>query len=261
MITFTGSTAVGRRVGELAGRNLKKVALELGGNNPMLILDDCDLSAAVSAGAFGSFCHQGQVCMATSRHIVHRRIADAYIESLARTAAHLPVGDPTKPGIALGPLINVRQRDRVHRIVTTSVSQGARLRAGGTHDGLFYRATVLADVVPGMPAFDEEIFGPVAPVTVAEDDEQAVMLANSTEYGLAAAVQTGSLERGLRVARQLRAGMVHINDQTVNDLPQCPMGGMGQSGNGSRFGSISNRDEFTEWQWLTASATPKRYPY
>jgi benzaldehyde dehydrogenase (NAD) len=112
-----------------------------------------------------------------------------------------------------------------------------------------------------MPAFDEEIFGPVAPVTVAEDDEQAVMLANSTEYGLAAAVQTGSLERGLRVARQLRAGMVHINDQTVNDLPQCPMGGMGQSGNGSRFGSISNRDEFTEWQWLTASATPKRYPY
>ena len=126
---------------------------------------------------------------------------------------------------------------------------------------LYYRPTVLANVVPSMPAFHEEIFGPVAPVSVAENDDHAVALANSSEYGLAAAVQTGSLERGLRIAKRLRAGMVHINDQTVNDLAQSPMGGLGQSGNGSRFGSLTNRDEFTEWQWLTAGALPKRFPF
>jgi benzaldehyde dehydrogenase (NAD) len=261
MITFTGSTAVGRRVGELAGRGLKKVALELGGNSPMIVLDDCDLDAAVAAGAFGSFFHQGQICMATSRHIVQRRILDAYVEALSSKAVALRVGDPTQPNVAIGPLINSKQCDRVHRIVTHSVAQGAKLHTGGTHEGLFYRPTVLANVLPSMPAFHEEIFGPVAPISVAENDEEAVALANATEYGLAAAVQTGSLERGLRIARRLRAGMVHINDQTVNDLAQCPMGGLGQSGNGARFGSLTNRDEFTEWQWLTASGTPKRLPF
>lgn len=260
MVTFTGSTATGRRVGELAGHALKKVVLELGGNSPILILDDCDVNAAASAGAFGSFFHQGQVCMATSRHIVHRRIADAYLEVLSAKAAALSVGDPMN-GAMIGPMINMKQVERVHRIVTSSVSQGARVCAGGAHDGLFYQPTVLADVVPSMAAFHEEIFGPVAPVTVAEDDDHAVMLANATEYGLAAAVQTGSLDRGLRLARRLRAGMIHINDQTVNDVAQCPMGGLGQSGNGSRFGSLTNRDEFTEWQWLTASGAQKRYPF
>lgn len=261
MITFTGSTLVGRRVGELAGRSLKKVALELGGNNALIVLEDCDLSAAAAAGAFGSFFHQGQICMATGRHIVHRNIAAAYIEKLSEKARALPVGDPVKPGVAIGPLINLRQRERVHRVVTQSIDQGARLCAGGVFESLFYRPTVLADVTTAMPAFHEEIFGPVAPVIVAEDDEHAIALANSSEYGLAAAVQTGSLDRGLRMAQRLRAGMVHVNDQTVNDMPQCPMGGMGQSGNGSRFGSLANRDEFTEWQWLTAAATPARYPF
>jgi benzaldehyde dehydrogenase (NAD) len=261
MITFTGSTAVGRRVGELAGRALKKVALELGGNCPMVVLEDCDLAAAVAAGAFGSFFHQGQICMATSRHIVHRQIVDAYVEALSAKAAALAVGDPTKPGIAIGPLINLKQRDRVHRIVTNSVAQGATLSIGGSYEQLFYRPTVLAGVQPDMPAFYEEIFGPVAPIVVAEDDDHAVALANATEYGLAAAVQTGALDRGLRLAKRLRAGMVHVNDQTVNDITQCPMGGLGHSGNGARFGSLTNRDEFSEWQWLTASSTPKRLPF
>lgn len=261
MITFTGSTAVGRRVGELAGGNLKKVALELGGNSPMLVLDDCDITAAASAGAFGSFFHQGQICMATSRHIVHRRVADDYVEALCARALSLAVGDPTEAGISIGPLINLKQRDRVHRIVAESISQGAKLRVGGTYERLFYRPTVLVNVLPQMPAFHEEIFGPVAPITLAEDDDHAVMLANATEFGLAAAIQTGSLDRGLRLAKRLRAGMVHVNDQTVNDMTQCPMGGFGQSGNGSRFGRLSNRDEFTEWQWLTASGTPKQYRF
>jgi len=261
MITFTGSTAVGRRVGELAGKALKKVALELGGNSPMIVLDDCDIEAAASAGAFGSFFHQGQVCMATSRHIVHRRVAEQYLEALVRKASALTVGDPTLSDVAIGPLINQKQRDRVHAIVVRSIEEGAVLRAGGTFDRLFYKPTVLAEVQPEMPAFRDEIFGPVAPVVIAEDDDHAVALANASDYGLAAAVQTASLDRGLGLARRLRAGMVHINDQTINDVTQSPMGGIGQSGNGARFGSLTNRDAFTEWQWLTASSVPTRFPF
>jgi benzaldehyde dehydrogenase (NAD) len=261
VVTFTGSTAVGRRVGELAGRHLKKVALELGGNSPMVVLDDCDIALAASAGAFGSFFHQGQICMATSRHIVHRRVADEYLSVLTKKAAALPVGDPTRPDVAVGPIINRKQIDRVHRIVTESIAQGADLRTGGRFEGPFYQPTVLGGVLPSMPAFHEEIFGPVAPVIVAEDDDHAVELANATDYGLAAAVQTGSLERGLRIAGRLRAGMIHVNDQTVANVPQAPFGGMGQSGNGSRFSSLTNGDEFTVWQWLTAGSSPVRYPF
>ena len=261
LVTFTGSSAVGRRVGELAGRNLKKVSLELGGNSPMLILDDCDLDAAASAGAWGSFLHQGQVCMATSRHIVLRKVADAYLEKLAAHAAALPVGDPYRSQVAIGPLISEKQLNRVDGIVKDSVSAGAKLVTGGTHDGLFYKPTVLGNVAVETRAFQEEIFGPVAPVTIAEDDDNAIELANSTAYGLAAAVQTGSVDRGMRVARRLKAGMVHVNDQTIGDAPGIPMGGMGQSGNGARFGSTTNLDEFTEWQWVTVSGTPARYPF
>ena len=171
------------------------------------------------------------------------------------------MGDPFRGNVALGPLISEKQLNHVHGIVTDSISAGAELVAGGTHKGLFYSATVLGNVPTQTRAFQEEIFGPVAPVTIAEDDDHAVALANDTSYGLAAAVQTGSMDRGLRIARQLRAGMVHINDQTVNDHPGIPMGGMGQSGNGSRFGSTTNLDEFTEWQWITASSRPARYPF
>ena len=146
LVTFTGSSAVGRRVGELAGRNLKKVSLELGGNSPMLVLDDCDLDAASSCGAWGSFLHQGQVCMATSRHIVLRSVADAYLKKLAARAAALPVGDPFRSEVAIGPLINEKQVKRVHGIVTDSVAAGANLVTGGTHEGLFYKPTVLGAV-------------------------------------------------------------------------------------------------------------------
>jgi benzaldehyde dehydrogenase (NAD) len=261
LVTFTGSSAVGRRVGELAGRGLKKVSLELGGNSPMLVLDDCDLEAAASAGAWGSFLHQGQVCMATSRHIVQRKVAAAYVEKLAAHAASLPVGDPFREPVAIGPLINEKQLNRVRGIVSDSVAAGAKLITGGTNNGLFYKPTVLSEVGTGTRAFQEEIFGPVAPVTFAEDDDHAIALANATGYGLAAAVQTGSVDRGFRVARKLRAGMVHVNDQTVNDHPGIPMGGMGESGNGTRFGSTTNLDEFTEWQWFTLGGRPVRYPF
>ncbi len=191
MISFTGSTATGRVVGAAAGRMLKRVVLELGGNSPLVVLDDADVDAAASAGAWGSFLHQGQICLAVSRHLVHERIAEQYLDALTARAKRLPVGNPDTDEVALGPIINERQVQRVQRIVDETVSAGAEALTGGTADGLFYPPTVLAGVTPEMAAFREEIFGPVAPVTTFSSDEEAVALANQTEYGLAASVQCG----------------------------------------------------------------------
>ena len=261
MISFTGSTAVGRLVGEAAGRTLKRVSLELGGNNALIVLDDADLEAASSAGAWGSFLHQGQVCMTAGRHIVLEAVADAYLDRLAKRAENLPVGNPYTEQVALGPLINERQVANVDRIVTETVAAGATLRAGGHRERLYYRPTVLADVTPAMPAFREEIFGPVAPVIVVKDTDEAVRVANDTEYGLVAAIQTGSMERGLELAEQLRTGIVHVNDQTLNNDAFAPFGGTGASGNGTRFGSQSSWDEFTQWQWITARPQAHGFPF
>src|ERR671920_1659639 len=164
VIAFTGSTQAGKIIAKAAGERLKRVHLELGGNSALLVLDDVDLERAVSVGAFGSFNHSGQICMATSRHLVHARIADEYARLLAEHADRLPVGDPARDDVALGPIIDAKQRDNIHRIVTSTVDAGAHLAAGGTYDGLFYRPTVLTDVPLTAPAYAEEIFGPVAPV-------------------------------------------------------------------------------------------------
>jgi benzaldehyde dehydrogenase (NAD) len=261
MIAFTGSTAVGRLVGEAAGRSLKRVSLELGGNNALIVLDDADLEVASSAGAWSAFLHQGQVCMTAGRHIVMAGVADEYLDRLAARASGLPVGDPNVEQVALGPLINERQLRNVDRIVTQTVEAGAVIRAGGTHDKLFYKPTVLAGVTTKMPAFREEIFGPVAPVIVVQDEAEAVAVANDTEYGLVAAIQTGSRDRGRALADQLRTGIVHVNDQTLNNDAYAPFGGTGASGNGSRFGSQSSWDEFTQWQWLTLRDQPHGFPF
>jgi benzaldehyde dehydrogenase (NAD) len=261
MIAFTGSTAVGRQVGEAAGRALKRVSLELGGNNALIVLDDADLEVASSAGAWSAFLHQGQVCMTAGRHIVMAGVADEYLDRLAARAAGLPVGDPNVDQVALGPLISERQLRNVDRIVTQTVEAGAVIRAGGTHDRLFYKPTVLAGVTAKMPAFREEIFGPVAPVIVVQDEAEAVAVANDTEYGLVAAIQTGSRDRGRALADQLRTGIVHVNDQTLNNDAFAPFGGIGASGNGSRFGSQSSWDEFTQWQWLTLRDQPHGFPF
>ena len=261
MISFTGSTAVGRLVGEAAGRTLKRVSLELGGNNALIVLDDADIDVASSAGAWSAFLHQGQVCMTAGRHIVLEAVAREYLDRLAKRAENLPVGNPYTEQVALGPLINERQLANVDRIVTETVASGATVRAGGTHEQLYYRPTVLADVTPGMPAFREEIFGPVAPVVVVKDVDEAVRTANATEYGLVAAIQTGSMERGLEIAERLHAGIVHVNDQTLNNDAYAPFGGTGASGNGSRFGSQSSWDEFTQWQWVTARPQAHGFPF
>src|SRR5690242_16117547 len=164
IVSFTGSTAAGRRVGELAGRLLKRVHLELGGNSALIVMDDADLDLAASAGAWGSFLHQGQICMTTGRHLVQGHVYDEYVAKVAAKAAGLPVGNPAAGQVALGPVIDVRQRDKIHALVTESVDAGARLAAGGRYEELFYQPTVLADVQPQMPAYGSEVFGPVAPV-------------------------------------------------------------------------------------------------
>lgn len=261
MVSFTGSTRTGRRVAQLAATNLKKTSLELGGNNAFIVLDDADLAVASSAGAWGSFLHQGQICLTTGRHLVHEKVADAYIEALAARARKLTVGDPYRGNVHLGPLMNDRQLARVVDVVTRSVEGGAALVEGGTHDGLFYRPTVLGKVTTDLPAFTDEIFGPVAPITTFASDQEAVALANRSEYGLVAGIHTRSTSRGLAIANRLKSGMVHVNDQTVNDEAIVPFGGMGSSGNGGRHGGDANFDEFTQWQWVTVRDEPPAFPF
>ncbi len=261
IISFTGSTAVGRRVGELAARHLKRVHLELGGNSALIVLDDADLDRAASAGAWGSFLHQGQICMTTGRHLVQESVYDKYVAALADKASHLPVGDPATGQVALGPVIDERQRDKIHALVTGSTAAGARLAAGGTYEGLFYQPTVLADVTPEMPAYATEVFGPVAPVLKFSTADEAAALAARTEYGLSLGILTRDVMRGLELARRIPTGIVHINDQTVDDEPNVPFGGILDSGTGARFGGTANLDAFTETRWVTMSGDITPYPF
>ncbi|MDN3523029.1 benzaldehyde dehydrogenase [Halomonas ramblicola] len=261
MISFTGSSAVGERIGETCGRMLKKCALELGGNNAMVILDDADLEAAASSAAWGAFLHQGQICMQAGRHLVHRSVAERYLEKLAERAGRLVAGDPWQQQVHLGPLINESQARRVEEIVVRSVEMGAQVVAGGQRNGNFFDATVLAGVTPQMPAFAEEIFGPVAPITLFDSDEEAIDLVNASPYGLAAAIHSASTERAQRLAERLRVGMVHINDQTVNNEFQVPFGGMGRSGTSGRFGGPANLEEFTTTQWVSVMEQGIQYPF
>lgn len=261
VIAFTGSTAAGRAVGTLAAKHLKRAHLELGGNNALLVLPGADLSRAASAGAFGSFLHQGQICMTTGRHFVHESLYAEYVEMLAEKATHLPVGNPATDHVALGPIIDTKQRDRIQSIVDRSVAEGARLAAGGTHDGLFYKPTVLADLTPENAAFVEEIFGPVAPVLSYSSLEEAIELINANEYGLSVGI-LGDVGEAMKVADRIHSGIIHINEQTVADEANAPFGGSKHSGNGSRVGGArANLDAFTETQWLTVRPDIAPYPF
>ncbi|WP_067169608.1 benzaldehyde dehydrogenase [Microtetraspora niveoalba] len=262
VISFTGSTAAGRKIGEVCGRLLKRVHLELGGNSALVVLDDADLDRAVSAGAWGSFFHQGQICMTTGRHLVHASIKDEYVERLAAKAAAMRVGDPAVEEVALGPLIDAHQRDKVHALVTDSVESGARLATGGTYEGLFYRPTVLTDVTPRIPAYAQEVFGPVAPVMPFSTLEEAAALARDSEYGLSLGILTRDAMKGLALADLIPTGIVHINDQTVDDEAVAPFGGLGASGTGSRFGGgRANMEAFTHTQWVTMQGDIAGYPF
>lgn len=261
MISFTGSTDAGREVGAAAARLTKRVLLELGGNSATIIFDDADLDLALSAGAFGSFMHQGQICMTTGRHLVHEGIKDVYVEQLAAKASGLPVGDPAAGQVALGPIIDEQQRDRVHQLVTSSVDAGARLAAGGEYEGLFYRPTVLDEVTRDTPAYANEVFGPVAPVIGFSDLDEAVALASDTPYGLSLGIITRDVMKAVEIAGRIPSGIVHINDQTVADEPIVPFGGVRASGNGTRLGGDANLDAFTETQWLTIAGEVPPYPF
>lgn len=260
-VNFTGSTRVGRIIGTTAAEHIKPAVLELGGKNALLVLDDADVDYAVAAANFGAFNNAGQICMSTDRVLVHRSIAAEFTEKLAAKAASLPHGDPADPGTVIGPLISAGAARRVAELVAEAAAAGASVRAGGGEaDGSRYPATVLSDVTPDMRVFTEEIFGPAVTVTAVDDDEQALEIANNTDYGLTAGVITEDARRGLAVARRLRTGIVHVNNQTVDDEPQVPFGGVKSSGYG-RFGGRWGVEAFTATRWVTVAGQHNLYPY
>ena len=258
-VNFTGSTRVGRLVAENAGRHLKRVLLELGGKAPMIVLADADLDEAVAAANFGAFFHQGQICMATERIIAERSVADAFAEQLGERAAALNVGDPRDPETQIGPMVSGTALERVAGLVDEAVERGARVVTGGEADGRCYRPTVLAHVTPEMRIYHEESFGPVVGVMSADSGDEAVRIANDTEYGLAAAVFGGHVPTALDLARRIESGICHVNGSTVHDEPQMPFGGVKASGFG-RFGGRAAIDEFTELRWITVQEGSRPYP-
>jgi acyl-CoA reductase-like NAD-dependent aldehyde dehydrogenase len=257
-INFTGSSATGRLLAERAGRHLKRCVLELGGYNPLIVLADADLDYAVEAAAFAAFFHQGQICMSARKVLVERPVYDEFTARLVQRTQRLRIGDPAEPGTVIGPLINAAALDRVSREVDRAVSAGAKVLAGGRADGPCYLPTILADVPAGEPIHAEETFGPVLVMQPVADAEEAVSIANSTRYGLSAGLITGDNQRGFVLARRIDAGVVHVNDQTVADEPQLPLGGVKDSGWG-RSGPGSMAD-FTETQWITTRDGSGSFP-
>jgi len=258
-ISFTGSTAVGRQVAAKAGEMLKKACVELGGKDALIILDDADMERALNAATFGTFMHQGQICMSVERIIVDESIADEFIERFVEKVKTLNTGDLREMPNVIGPIINQRQLDKIHGQVTEAVEQGAKLLAGGTHEGLFYRPTVLTNVTPKMRVFQEETFGPVAPIITVKGVDEAVALANDSQYGLSAGIITRDEEKGLAVARRLQTGMAHVNCSSVNDEPHIPFGGVKNSGVG-RHGGKASIEAFTETRWVTLERGGRHFP-
>jgi acyl-CoA reductase-like NAD-dependent aldehyde dehydrogenase len=258
-ISFTGSTAVGRKIAGQAGGLLKKCCVELGGKDALIVLDDADLERAVNAASFGSFMHQGQICMSVERIIVAESLADEFTDKLVATARKLNVGDPRQLGNCIGPVINETQLAKIRAQVDEAAAAGAEILCGGKHEGLFFEPTVLAKVTRDMRIFREETFGPVAPIITAATDDEAVEIANDSDYGLSAGIMTRDEERGLSIAQRLKTGMAHINDSPVNDEPHVPFGGVGASGLG-RHGGKPGIDTFTELRWVTLERGGRHYP-
>jgi acyl-CoA reductase-like NAD-dependent aldehyde dehydrogenase len=260
-INFTGSTATGRRLAEAAGRNLKRVVLELGGYNPLIVLSDADLEYAVNATAFGAFLHQGQICMSARKVLVERSVADEFTKRLAEKTQTLKAGDPKEPDTIIGPLINEEALATVKGRVDEAVQKGAKVLAGGEDAGNnTYRATLVADVPADAELATHETFGPVLAVEVVDSADEAVERANATAYGLSAGIITQDADRGLALAQRIESGIVHVNDQPVGDEPQMPFGGVKDSGWG-RFGGQAALDEFTELRWVTVQSGSHPYPF
>jgi aldehyde dehydrogenase (NAD+) len=258
-VSFTGSTAVGREVAAKAGGLLKRCCVELGGKDALIVLDDADVEHAVNAATFGSFMHQGQICMAVERVIVQSKIAKEFTDKFVANTKKLKVGNPREMANCIGPVINETQLGKIRAQVDEAVAQGAKILCGGKNTGLFFEPTILTNVTRSMKIFREETFGPVAPVLVANSIDEAVEIANDSEYGLSAGIITRDEEKGLEIARRLHTGMAHVNDSSINDEPHVPFGGIGASGLG-RHGGKQGIDTFTEMRWITVERGGRHYP-
>jgi len=244
-VNFTGSTAVGRIVAKRAAEHLKPVLLELGGKAPLIVLDDADLDEAVKAAAFGAFMNAGQICMSTERIIVVDAVADEFVRRFGEKAAAMPAP-------AVGEQVDEEAAANARALIDDALAQGARAIASGP-------ATVLDRIMPAMKLYRDESFGPVVGIVRVADEEEAIRVANDSDYGLSAAVFTRDAARGLRVARRVRSGICHVNGPTVHDEPQMPFGGVGASGYG-RFGGKAGIEAFTELRWITIASGPGHYP-
>jgi acyl-CoA reductase-like NAD-dependent aldehyde dehydrogenase len=261
-ISFTGSTQVGRNIGRIAsgGEHLKHVALELGGNSPFVVLADADLDRAVHAAAVGKFLHQGQICMAINRIIVEEPLYAEFCERYATRVKALQYGDPSDPKTVVGPVINAKQLAGLKDKIATAIAEGAKVLVSNEPQGNVMPPHVFADVTADMEIAREEIFGPLVGIQCARDEEHALELANMSEYGLSSAVFTENLDRGVRFARRIHAGMTHINDIPVNDEPNAPFGGEKNSGLG-RFNGDWAIEEFTTDHWISVQHKPRQYPF
>lgn len=260
LISFTGSTAVGRLIAVECAKKGKRVILEMGGKSPLIVLKDADVDYAVDTACFGIFIHQGQICMAGSRIIVEAPIYETFLQRFAAKAKTLQMGDPRDPHTVIGPLIRSSQCQMIDRKIKEAAAAGARVLTGGTYEGNFYQPTVVADVTPNMAAFRDELFGPVAAVTRADNADHALALANNSSYGLSSAVLTNDLQLAMRFALELESGMVHLNGPTVHDEPTVPFGGVKDSGSG-REGGRWSVDEMTEVKWVTIQMGRRHYPF
>jgi acyl-CoA reductase-like NAD-dependent aldehyde dehydrogenase len=257
-INFTGSTRVGRIIAETAGRHLKPVLLELGGKAPLIVLDDADLDEAVNAAAFGAFANSGQICMSTERIIVDAKVADEFVTRLAAKAKGLPSGDP-RGHVVLGSLISEEAAARVSELVADAAGKGGTVVAGGNRVGSIMEATLVDGVTPQMRIYAEESFGPAKSIIRVDGIEEAIRVANDTEYGLSSAVFGRDVRRAMEVARRLETGICHINGPTVADEAQIPFGGVKGSGYG-RFGGKAGIAEFTDLRWITIEGE-QHYPF
>ncbi len=261
-VSFTGSTKVGKRLASLAseGPMLKRVALELGGNSPCVVLDDANLEDAVNGAIFGKFLHQGQICMAINRIIVDAKIYDQFVDKFTAHAAKLPCGDPEDKKTVIGPVINKQQADQMAAIIEKARSEGAKETLSGKIDNLMVTPFVFADVDPGASLSMQETFGPVACIIKANGEEEALKIANMTNYGLSSCVFSSDLERAAKFAQKVQAGMTHINDTPVADVANAPFGGEKNSGIG-RFNGDWILEEMTTLHWITVREKPAPYAF
>ncbi|MGI8316458.1 aldehyde dehydrogenase family protein [Halobacillus mangrovi] len=260
LISFTGSTEVGSHIGELAGKHIKETALELGGNNAMIVLDDANIEKAVEAAAFGKFLHQGQICMSLNRIIVQETVYDEFVQAFKEKVENLKAGDPSEKDTVIGPLINSEAVERIQEDLRETLEQGATKLTGGEAEGNVFQPTVLTEVTNDMPMAHNEVFGPVASVIKVSSEEEAVKTANGSPYGLSGAVFTENVHRGVEIAKRVETGMIHINDQSVNDEAHVAFGGEKESGIG-RFGGEWALDKFTTVKWIGVMNGYREFPF